>query len=699
MPRKLKYFFKVLLIAFALGFALSAILLSLMIYGVIDITSGLSDGRHQLSFTTFIYAKDENDDFHQYEALHAAENREWVDFYNIPQHLREGIVAIEDARFWNHAGVDWLTTSRAMIDFITRNPEGRGGSTITQQLVKNLTGETRPTVTRKVTEIIQALALERQLSKEEILELYLNTIYLSQGCHGVGVAANVIFGKSILDLTLAECALIAGITQFPARFDPFINPEASIEKRNLVLREMFSQGYINEEEFEAARNEELRLNQSRRTHVLDYFSDQVVEDVLRDLVAAGFTEEGANRLLFTGGLQIYATVNPTIQKIITDIYTNPANFPTARGDVQPESAIVVMDPYTGAVVGLVGGRGEKTSSRTLNRATQSLRQPGSAIKPISTYAPALEYGIIRGNSTRVERPVTFGSWSPRNAHGGFRGEMTVHTAMAISSNTVAVEIVNDLGVSNSFTFLRNRLGITSLEEDDRNLAALALGGMTHGMSVLEITAAYAAFANHGIYNQPYTYTKVVDSRGRVLLENRPISTFAMREGTARTMNSLLLAPVTSGTATGANFRSDMHIAGKTGTTDDDQDRWFVGYTPYYVAGVWFGFDQPRSMRNMGAGNPSVSIWSRAMSQIHRGKPGRRFDLTGVVSATITLTPDEDSETSSSSGNSSTGATPTTAPDGLTPTTPPLIMATPTHTPTVAPPPTQPPAPPPVETGE
>jgi penicillin-binding protein 1A len=614
-----------------MGLALVIFGISLMFFGIIDVTKGLNAGALNMSFTSFIYAVDSQGNSYEYESLRALENRVWVDLGDIPSNLKYATIAIEDERFYKHTGFDFKSTVKAVFDYVLHRSGGRGASTITQQLIKNITGNDQVKVTRKVQEIVQAVALERKLSKDQILELYMNVIYLGEGCCGVAAASTVYFGKPVDQLDLAECALIAGITQFPSRYDPFLNIEASRDKRNLVLSEMLEQGYINEEQYNQAVNEEIKLNDlSAQANNQSYFADQVINDVLLDLQEQkGFTEEGASKLLYTGGLKIYATIDADVQEAIDVVFQNSKNFPASKKSYDPESAMVVMDPSTGAIKGIVGGRGEKKADRTLNRATQSYRQPGSTMKPIGVYAPAIELGLIKPNSVYVDKAVTYGNWSPKNYYSGFRGSMTIRHAIEQSVNTVAVQVLEKMGLEPSFSFLKNKLGVTSLVAADENLPSLALGGLTNGISPLELTAAYAAFANKGVYIKPYTYTKVEDSNGRTILENRGKTTIAMKESTAKTMNSLLKSVVTNGTGTAANFRKDIDICGKTGTTDEDKDRWFVGYTPYYVATVWFGFDQPESMSSMFSANPTIPIWRKVMAEIHKNKAGKKFDTSGV----------------------------------------------------------------------
>ncbi|MDR0930280.1 MAG: PBP1A family penicillin-binding protein [Clostridiales bacterium] len=623
---KAKHRIKIAFTALCIIMALGIFTVTAMIFGLINVTKGLNLDDIALNFTSFIYSVDAEGNASEYESLYATENRVWVDLKVIPANLQNAIVAIEDERFYKHGGFDIKSTAKAAFDYIFRRPGGRGASTLTQQLIKNVTGDKDVTVMRKAKEIIQAVALERQLSKDQILELYLNTIYLSQGCNGVGSAAQAYFSVPVEELTLAQCALIAGITQYPSRYDPYINPDISREKRDLVLDKMLELHYITKDEHDKAIAEEIVLKNgtiglhSNQT----YFTDQVITDVLADLQSKnGMTEAMATKMIYNGGLKIYATVDPNVQSVMDDVYSSDKTFPKLRGDVQPESSMVVIDPTTSQIKGIVGGRGQKKADLTLNRATQTLRQAGSSIKPISVYGPAVELGLITPTTIYADKRVTYGSWSPKNYYSGFRGNMTIRYAIQQSTNTVAVQVLEKVGIEQSFKKLQE-MGVTSLVEQDKNLSSLALGGLTNGISVRELAGAYTTFANNGVFSTPITYTKVLDSNGKEILTNKQKNTNVFSSKTAATMNNLLHSVVTGGTGSPANFRSDIDICGKTGTTDDDKDRWFVGYTPYYVGAVWFGYDTPKEISGVSV-NPTIPPWVKVMSAIHKNLPGKRFE--------------------------------------------------------------------------
>ncbi len=557
--------------------------------------------------------------------LSAKQNRVWVDLADIPQDMKDAFVSIEDERFYSHHGFDIKRTSKAFFMFVANKFTGRettfGGSTITQQLVKNITRDDKRTAARKIQEISRAVNLEKKLSKDEILELYLNSIYLSQGCNGVQTASLKFFGKPVSELNLAECASIAGITQYPSLYDPLINPEKNKEKQEIVLGKMLELGYVTQEEYDNAIAHQLVFTEidpstlSTGT-IHSYFVDQVVCDVLEDLKGLGYSDIIAQKMLYSGGLKIITTIDPTVQAAMQGVFENIDNFPDYNPDNPIQAAMVVLDPYTGQVKGIVGGVGKKTGNLVLNRATQTLRQPGSSIKPISVYAPAIENEIITPADIYDDKAISYGGWTPHNIDNKFRGNVSIREAVRRSYNTIPVQVLDKLGADTSYNFLTKRLGITSLVKDDIGYSQLALGGLTHGISVLEMAASYTPFINRGIYSKPCTYVSVTDSDDNEILANKPAQNIAMSEEAAYVMSRLLKEVVTSGTGGAAQLGSGMYTAGKTGTSSDYKDRWFVGYTPHYVAAVWHGYDNPKSVPSS---YNSPSIWKKVMTEIHKDK--------------------------------------------------------------------------------
>ncbi|MBQ2697012.1 MAG: PBP1A family penicillin-binding protein [Clostridia bacterium] len=624
-----KQIVKRILLATGIVFVLLIAIIAGAAFGFIDNSTDLIAQEYNLELASVVYYTDpKTNEVMEYNRVYADQNRVWVDLEKTPEMLKKAFIAIEDERFESHNGVDWKRTFGATIGYIFKGSDSYGGSTITQQLIKNVTGDNDRSPIRKIQEIVRALNLERKMSKDEIIEMYMNTIYLGQGCHGVQSAANVYYSKDVSELSLAECASIAGITQYPSKYDPLVNYDANKQKQEVVLKKMLELGYITKDEYDQAVSEELKLKKGTtkvdKSRIQSYFTDQIIMDVIQDLMTRNnMSESEATKLIFKGGLKIYSTVDPKVQSAMENIFENDKNFP-GSGENKPQSAMVVMDPYTGEVKGIVGGRGQKTGNRVLNRATQSMRQPGSSIKPLAVYAPAIENGIITPATIVNDSSLTIGNWSPKNSDGSFLGPITARVALEKSRNVPAVRILDKLSVDRSFDFMTKKLGFTTLVSSekradgknysDKYLSSLGLGGLTDGVTVMEMTAAYSTFVNQGIYTKPITYTKVTDANGRVILENKPETNRAMSETTAYTMAQMLSGVVTYGTGTAAK-PSGIFAGGKTGTTDKDVDRWFAGFTPNYVGVVWFGYDNPKSMS--GLGNPCTSTWRKVMEAIHK----------------------------------------------------------------------------------
>jgi len=622
----------------ALSF-IAVLVASLWIYNQTDFGFGNDFGSFDMRLSSTIYTQNEEGVYEEYDQFKSSEKRIWVDIEKVPEHLQKAFVAIEDQRFYKHSGIDLKRTMGAVINVFVKGDSSYGGSTITQQLVKNITQDNERTNARKLREITRALVLETKMDKDQILEMYMNSIYLSQGVHGVQAASHVYFGKDVSELTIAESACIAGITQYPTTYDPIINPENNKKKQLTVLSKMLELEFITEEEYNEAVTEELVFASSEtreQSTITDdnrsYFADFIFEQAKADLMKEfGYTDVFCEDLLCNGGLKIYATVDKEIQTIMEDFYENSANFPQLGGTEIPQSAMVIMDPKTGHIKGLVGGRGEKEGLRILNRASQSKRQPGSSIKPIGVYAPALEENVINLSSTISNLPFTRGEWKPKNSNGNFTAPVSVQTAVAYSYNIPAINTLDALGVDKSFDYLKNKLHINSLVESvtvngkefsDKNLASLALGGLTEGVTPLEMTAAYSALANGGTYIEPSSYTKIFDKNGELFYERKPQRNRAFSEETAFLTQQLLANVVKYGTA-GGSVIGNNDTCGKTGTTDENKDKWFIGFTPRYCGGVWFGFDRPRVVST--GTNPSLAIWKSIMTKIHEGKPAQTFD--------------------------------------------------------------------------
>ena len=569
----------------------------------------------------------------------------YAELEDIPTDLIHAFVAIEDKRFYDHKGVDVLRTARATLGYVTKKTTF-GASTITQQLVKNLTGNDSYSPERKFNEICMALDLERRVTKEEILTAYLNIINLAEGCCGVADAAERYYSKPVSELSLSQSATIAAITNHPARYNPLVHPENNLKRRNVILGEMLRQGYITKEAYEDAVSRDLELApaEPRKTGgVTSWYADLVISDVIADLQAEyGYSYSHASMLVYGGGLSVITAMDEALQRQVEDYYKQIDHFPVGRGG-RPESAFILMDPATGDILAVAGAVGEKKASRLQSYATDTRRPAGSCIKPLAVYAPALDRGLITWSSLYEDEPlrVRNGQPWPGNADGLYRGRITVGEAMAHSVNTVTVRILSELGMENSFAFLQNELGMHSLQspalsdKHDMTVSSLALGQQSYGVTLRELTAAYGVFLD-GCYRPPVSYHRVLDREGKVLLENQPRDRRALTQETAAVMTKLLQEVTDHGTA--ARYltevpRMGISCAGKTGTTQNNCDRLFVGYTPRLLAGVWMGYDYPAEMRGID-GNPCVTVWDHIVSdaeKIYAGTPYQReFPLPAGV---------------------------------------------------------------------
>ena len=618
---------------------------------------------YTMSLSSVIYYQDKTSgEWVEYQNLYGVENRIWVDFDKIPDSLWQAAVAIEDERFFEHHGVDWLRTAHATLNMFTGDRDTFGGSTITQQVLKNMTGDNKGTVNRKVQEIFRALEFEKNYTKWEILELYLNFIALGKGCYGVQTASEYYFGKDVSQLSTAECASLIAITNNPSMYGPMstvviTNPETGSQKtaremnkirQELVLDKMYELGYIEtEEELEAIKAEELHFTDGTTSaedlataaagenRINSWFVDQVFLEVRDDLAESmDVSQDAAARLLYNGGYQIYTTLDPEIQEIAESVYEERSNLDVTSAKGQKlQSAITIMDPSTGDIVAMVGAVGEKEGNILWNYAV-GRRQVGSSMKPLTAYAPAIDAGVISPATVFDNYPVRLlnGSPWPKNSPNTYTGFTSVRTGIQNSINTIAVQALESVGVTEAFAFATEKLHL-NLTADDMNLSALGLGGLTYGLTTVEMAAAYSAFANGGMYNTPRMYVKVTDANGNVVLENNSESEKAMEETTAYLMTDMLQNAVNSGTGYSAKF-SGMSIAGKTGTTNDNYDRYFVGYTPYYCAAVWTGYDTPERISY--SGNPAITMWKKVMQEIHETLPNKEFSRpsSGLEQVTV-----------------------------------------------------------------
>lgn len=602
-----------------------------------DPVFNLTEEKYSQNQTSFIYGYDKDGNEVEITRLHGEENRIWVNLDDMSEYLPNAFIATEDQRFLKHSGVDWIRTIGVIVK---PSNKGQGGSTITQQLIKNLTDEDDVTVVRKFNEILSALNLEKNYDKNEIIEAYLNTIFLSEGCYGVKTAAEKYFGKDVSDLNVAECACIAAITQYPSRYNPLRNPEKNRQRQLWILEQMLQQGYITEQEYNDAVAYEMVFTNSENyqgSQITDskeganenkidsYYVDYVIKTVIDDLQKMGYTKKKARALLYGGGLKIYTAVDFEVQEAMEDVYENYRKMP----DETVQGAMVVMN-YEGRVLGLVGGTGKYSGDLELNRAFQSERQPGSTIKPISVYGPAFEKSLqddscdIYWSTLTPDKPLkkVKDKWWPTNEGGSFSSkELTVQHGLSKSLNTISARTLDKIGVDYSFEYITEKFHISTLDSiNDCDYAPLATGSLTHGVTVLEMTAAYAAFGNGGEYYKPYCYYKIEDSLGNVLIQTDAQSTKeqALSESTGWLMNKLLQTVMTSGTGTSYKI-SGVECFGKTGTTTASKDRWFVGGTPEYVAAVWYGYDMPKEIVYRLSPNPSGTIWKTVMTNIYDAK--------------------------------------------------------------------------------
>ena len=586
---------------------------------------------YQLSESGKIYYQDSAGIWQELATLPADQDRIWVDYEDIPWYMEKAVVAIEDRRFYEHKGVDWYRTAGAFVHMFAQMDSSFGGSTVTQQLIKNLTGHDEVTVQRKLEEIFAALDLEKRYDKQEIMLWYLNAVYFGEGCYGVQTAAHTYFGKDVRDLTLAQCAAIVGITNLPTAYDPFYDEQANKDRQETILREMYDQGYIDYETYIDAVNEDISSTfvrspgEFKTREIYSDYTEVVISDVIEDLMEQKqISKDTARHLLYNGGYKVYCCLDPNIQAIVDSVYTDPEQFPhTWNSDQQLQSSIVIMDPYTGKIVALCGGVGQKTANFNLNR-VYSQRSPGSSIKPIASYGPAVELlGMTPNTLVDDDEDIHLAgtSWYPHNDSYQNLGVITILDALINSLNTVAAQIVDKLGPETCYNFLRDRLGMTSLVPDDASYAPMALGQLTNGVTTREMAQAYSAFANDGVFTEARTYTLVTDSYGNAVLDNQPKTNQAFSPNSAHVMTYMLQCAAHWGTGYEA-WIGNMPVAGKTGTSGDNHDRWFVGVTPYYTAAIWTGYDTPE--RIYVNGNPAAQIFKKIMQPIHSDLPWRDF---------------------------------------------------------------------------
>ena len=559
-----------------------------------------------------------------------------IDINKVPQNLQNAFIAAEDNRFYEHIGIDPIGIFRAIFANLTNRGIAQGGSTITQQLAKNAFLSQEQTLKRKIQEAMLALEIEHKYSKKEILEMYMNQIYFGQGAYGIQTAAKTYFNKDVNELTLTQCAMLAGLPKSPNYYSPFNNLNEAKKRKNVVLDQMVKYGYISAAEAEDAKNQDLGLSKSHQSKEADEYASFI------DYVSQQVAKKYGDDALYKEGLKIYTTMDVDKQHAAVRAMRNlPNNYTDENGLTQPQAAIVSIDPKTGHILAMVGGRGQDS----FNRASMAVRQPGSAFKPF-VYLTALQHDMTP-DTTMDDQPVTYGSWSPKNAGGSYSGTMTLSDALAHSVNTIAVQLADKVGTKNIIANAK-KMGITTLDAKDDNLA-MALGGLTKGVTPLEMASAYGTFANKGVHVKPTAIVKILDRDGNVLedastLEKEETKTRVMSEREAYEMTTMLEGVIDHGTGTAAAI--GRPAAGKTGTTDDNKDAWFVGYTPDIVTAVWIGDDTgSHSLGEIYGGTIPAEIWKDYMSSATSDESG------GDFSAPSGMERRKETTSSSSSSNS------------------------------------------------
>ena len=634
---------------------------------------------YELDAPSTVYCVNDAGQIQVLQELYAVTDWKKADYEDIPKALINAAIAIEDKRFYEHQGVDWFTTFKAFANMFF-GESTVGGSSITQQLIKNVTGKDSVTVQRKVQEFFSATLVEKNYDKEIIIEEYLNSIYLGQGSRGVKSAAEAYFGKELQMLTTAECASLISITNNPSLFDPYSTKEfmyagqmmngmqRNRHRQLLVLGEMLNQGYITREEYDEAVAQELVLKNTiaeedkwiecsnsecgyegiRKTFkvsvntikcpecgavpeiksnasqkVYSYFVDVVIQDVAKAMAKKNGVEQWSDAIwteylnrINTGGYSIFATIDPSVQAQVDKIYKDLDNIPKVRNAEQLQSAIIVIDNKTGDIVGMAGGVGEEKAHFGQNRATKSKLQSGSSIKPLTIYAPGFEQGTINPATVISDMPVKYDGSSPwpKNDNRKYSYSRTIYSGVEDSVNAIAANTLKKIGLDYGYQFAKEKFGLSTLVDEDVQLSSLALGAQERGVTVREMATAYATFANKGTYRYARTWTKVYDRHGNVVLENEQVSRDVLGEKAVTYTNYCLTNAVKNGTGKSANFASG-YVAGKTGTTDSKRDRWFCGYTNYYTAAVWCGFDTPAKI-NLSY-NPAVTLWRKVMEPLHK----------------------------------------------------------------------------------
>jgi len=662
-------------------------------------TADLVLENYEMDAPSYVYSVNDKGEIAVLQELYASTDWKKADYEDIPKALINAAIAIEDKRFYEHQGVDWFTTLKAFANMFFGD-KTVGGSSITQQLIKNITEDDSVTIQRKVLEFFRATVVEKNYDKKVIIEEYLNSIYLGQGCRGVKSAAEAYFGKELQTLTIAECASLISITNNPSLFNPYGEKEFEYngevmngrqrnrQRQLLVLGELLNQGYITREEYDEAVAQELVLKNKidpedkwvecsneacgyegmRKTYhkdgdvikcplcnavpdeiadasqeVYSYFVDVVIQDVAKAMAKKDGVEKWNDDIWKTyadrinrGGYHIYSTIDTDVQNQIDKIYKNLENIPKTKSAQQLQSAIVVIDNETGDIAGMAGGVGTEKAHFGQNRATKSKLQSGSSIKPLTIYAAGFEQGNLSPATVIKDMPTSYknGSGYPKNVDREYNYTSTIFNGIVESVNAVAANTLNKIGVNYGFDFATQKFRLSTLVEDDIQIASLALGAQYYGVTVRDMASAFATFANDGTYRSGRTWLKVYDSKGNVVLENEQTSEEVLSKKTINYTNYCLTNAVISGTGKKANFDSG-YVAGKTGTTSSARDKWFCGFTSRYTAAVWTGYDMPEKI-NL-SGNPAITLWRKVMEPLHDGlKLEKLYDSSKMRSVTVCL---------------------------------------------------------------
>ena len=605
--------------------------------------TGIDLNATKLQLTSVIYVNDENGKPVEYEKLHSTENRVWVDYKDIPKDMIDAMVAIEDKRFWEHNGVDFIRTGGAVVSLLTGS-DSYGGSTLTQQLIKNITDDNDVSINRKLREIFRAINLEREYTKTQIIEAYLNIVNFGAGCRGAQSAANVYFGKDIEKCSIAQCAAIAGITQNPSAFDPLEYPKNNKERREIVIDAMYDQDMITKKEYKEALKESDKMKfigyveeekeELEEEEIPNWYIDMLFQDVQKDLAKVyNISEETASLRMYTEGLKIYCAMDLEMQEYAEDYVLNVET----PNDPNLQMAFMMMEP-NGRIIASVGSRNKKDGMLLWDRANDSILQPGSSIKPAFVYPLAIESGLYNYSSYVNDKPMdkyyyVDGMWRPGPYNvGAYQGEILLPYALERSLNAAVVQIMNELGPKTAYDQAINKTGFKNLtNQDAENLGALSIGGMNGGVTVREMVGSYQFMGNGGRFYDTHSYYYVTDQDDNVILDNReliPIQAYS--EETATIINRLLHYNVITGEHTNADSAavSGWDIIGKTGTTDQDKDHWFIGMSPYAILGTWVGYDTPSSI--MGSSYLAEDTFRILMTHYLEDKEHKEFALSPNV---------------------------------------------------------------------